>query len=78
MLDEADCLNLIRLNYYELVGIYTDLESDDEETRNNAGEMVLQTEKLSKKLQKIYEDLNPDYEEYPTYDDYIELLKNSG
>jgi len=77
MLDEADILNLIRLNELELRQIYKDLESQDEETRNNAGEMVLQTETLSKKLQKMYEDRNPDYSTYPKYEEYVSLIKKS-
>lgn len=78
MLDEADFLNLIRLNYFELQRTYSELESEDEEKRDNAGEMVLQTEALSKKLHILYEGLNPDYSEYPKYDDYIKILEKSS
>lgn len=74
MLDTADILNLIRLNEIELQTIYKELESEDEETRNNAGEVVIQTESLAKKLKQLYENENPDYSVYPKYDDYIELL----
>ena len=75
MLDIADILNLIRLNEIELQKIYKELESEDEEIRNNAGESVLQTESLAKKLKIMYEDSNPDYDTYPTYADYINLIK---
>ncbi|HEY8941494.1 MAG TPA: hypothetical protein VIM59_14940 [Cellvibrio sp.] len=76
MLDETDLLNLIRLNYLDLQKIYSELEANDEETRNNAGEMVRQTEQLARKLKHVYERLNPDYGEFPKYEDYIQLLKN--
>ncbi|QFT55139.1 hypothetical protein [Microbulbifer sp. THAF38] len=77
MLDIADILNLVRLNELELQKIYKELESEDEETRNNAGEIVIQTENLSKKLKQMYEGKNPDYSVYPKYDDYIELIGKS-
>ncbi len=77
MLDEADLLNLIRLNYLDLQKIYSELEAEDEETRNNAGEIVPQAEQLARKLKHVYERLNPDYAEFPKYDDYIQLLKNT-
>ncbi|WP_157533450.1 hypothetical protein [Microbulbifer variabilis] len=77
MLDIADILNLVRLNELELQKIYEELESEDEETRNNAGEIVIQTENLAKKLKKMYEDKKPDYSVYPKYDDYIELIGKS-
>ncbi|WP_444927644.1 hypothetical protein ACJJI4_07810 [Microbulbifer sp. TRSA002] len=50
MLDIADILNLIRLNEIELQKTYKELESEDAETRNNAGEIVVQAENLGKKL----------------------------
>ena len=74
MLSSADLLNLIRLNECELQQIYLDLESDDEEAKNNAGEMVLQTESLAKKLKKMYEATSPDYSIYPKYEEYLEKL----
>ncbi len=77
MLDEADLLNLIRLNYLDLQKTYSELEADDEETRNNAGEIVFQKEQLARKLKEMYELLNPDYAESPIYEDYIQLLRNS-
>jgi hypothetical protein len=77
MLTTADMLNLIRLNELDLQQTYLDLESDDEEKSNNAGEIVFQTEELSKKLRKIYEDSSPDYSVYPKYEDYIQLFKKA-
>lgn len=77
MLDEADLLNLIRLNYLDLQKIYSELEADNDETKNNAGEIVLQTEQLARKLKEMYERMNPDYAEYPKYEDYIQLLQNT-
>jgi len=73
----ADVLNLIRLNDLDLQQIYLDLEGDDEEKSNNAGEMGFQTEELSKKLRRMYENLSPDYSVYPKYDDYIKLFQKS-
>ncbi|WP_444913620.1 hypothetical protein [Microbulbifer sp. TRSA007] len=77
MLDIADILNLVRLNELELQKIYKELESEDEETRNNAGEIVIQTENLAKKLKQMYEGKNPDYSVYPKYEDYIEIIGKS-
>ncbi len=77
MLSAADILNLIRLNEIELQQTYKDLDSENEEVRNNAGEIVFQTEKLSEKLKKMYEELSPDYSSYPKYEDYIKLFQNS-
>ena len=59
----------------DLQQTYLDLDSDDEEKSNNAGEIVLQTEELSKKLRKMYEDLSPDYSIYTKYEDYIKLFQ---
>jgi hypothetical protein len=75
MLDEADILNLIRLNELDLRKTYQELESLNEELRNNAGEVVFQTEELAKKLKKIYEELNPNYSIYPKYEEYLRLIK---
>lgn len=74
LLSTADVLNIIRLVELDLQQIYVDLESGDNEKCNNAGEIVLQTEELAKKLKIMYEDLSPDYSEYPRYDDYIKLF----
>jgi hypothetical protein len=74
MLSTADLLNLIRLNELDLQQIYLDLQSDDEEKSSNAGEIVLQTEELSKKLRRMYENSSPDYSIYPKYEDYIKLI----
>ena len=75
MLTTADILNLIRLNELELQKIYCELDSDDEETKNNAGEIVLQTEKLAEKLKAMYESSHPDYTVYPEYEYYLSILK---
>jgi len=74
MLSTAEILNIIRLVELDLQQIYADLHSDDDEKSSNAGEIVLQTEELAKKLKKMYEDLSPDYSIYPKYEDYIELF----
>ncbi|PUA28589.1 MAG: hypothetical protein B0W54_11845 [Cellvibrio sp. 79] len=66
----------MRLNQFELASVYAELESDNEETRNNAGEIVLQTEKLAQKLKEMYESLKLDYSEYPTYEDYMQSLQD--
>lgn len=75
MLDVADILSLIRLVELDLQEVYSDLDSDDDEKCNNAGEIVFQTEELAKKLRKMYEDSSPDYTEYPRYEDYIKLFQ---
>lgn len=77
MLSTADILNIIRLVELDLQQIYADLNSDDDEKSNNAGEMVIQTENLAKKLKIMYEETSPDYSEYPKYDDFIKLFQKS-
>jgi hypothetical protein len=74
MLSTSDLLNLIRLNEIDLQQTYLDLESEDEETRNKAGEIVLQTEELAMKLKQLYEAMSPDYSIYPKYDDYLKII----
>lgn len=74
MLSTSDLLNLIRLNEIDLHQTYLDLESEDEETRYNAGEIILQTEELAMKLKQLYEDTSPDYSIYPRYDDYLKTI----
>ncbi len=74
MLSTSDLLNLIRLNEIDLQQTYLDLDSEDEETRNNAGEIVLQTEELAMKLKQLYEATSPDYSIYPKYDDYLKII----
>lgn len=76
MLSAADVLNIIRLVELDLQQVYADLESDDDEKSNNAGVIVFQTEELAKKLKQMYEDLSPDYTEYPKYEDFIRLFQN--
>lgn len=75
MLHAADILNLIRLVELDLQQTYSDLDCDDDEKSNNAGEIVFQTEELASKLRKMYEDSSPDYTEYPRYEDYVKLFR---
>lgn len=77
MLTPADLLNLIRLTELELDQIHKDIESDDPEIRDDAGEMSIQMDKLAHKLRKMYCDVRPEDSDLPTYDDYISLLNKS-
>ena len=77
MLTPADLLNLIRLTELELDQIHKDIESDDPEIRDDAGEMSIQMDKLAHKLKKMYCDARPEDSELPTYDDYLSLLEKS-
>ena len=77
MLTIAEVLNIIRLVELDLQQIYSDLESDDPDKSGNAGEIVLQTEELSKKLKEMYEGLAPDYSIYPRYEDYVKLFQKA-
>jgi hypothetical protein len=49
-------------------------ESESEESRNNAGEMVLRTENRAQKFKK-YQELSTDSSVYPECDDYVEISK---
>lgn len=77
MLTSADLLNLIRLTEIELNQIHKDIDSDDPEIRDDAGEISIQMDKLAHKLEKMYCDTRPEDSELPTYDDYIALLEKS-
>ena len=76
MLDATDLLQLIRLTHIELHQIHSDLESDIEETRNNAGKLFVQTDNLAKKLRALYLQAISEYEEPINYDDFIQQIEN--
>lgn len=75
MLDATDLLQLIRLTHIELHQIKADLDSDDEETRNNAGETIIQTEELANKLRSLYNQAISDEDEPIAYDDFIRHIE---
>jgi hypothetical protein len=76
MLDATDLLQLIRLTHIELHQIKTDLDSEDDERRNNAGEIIVQTEKLAKKLESLYNQAISDDDDAIAYDDFIQQIES--
>lgn len=74
MLELGDLLNLIRLTELEKISLNSEIESDDEEVRNNAGEVVVQFDELSIKLRKMYEKSRPSDSALPEYEDYIKVI----
>ncbi|HWV16762.1 MAG TPA: hypothetical protein VN030_15135 [Cellvibrio sp.] len=77
MLTLADLLNLIRLTELELDKLQIAVTSDDESIRNNAGEIIIQMDKLSQKLRLMYETSRQDIDDYPTYDNYIAIIEKT-
>ena len=76
MLDSADLLNLIRLTELEIQKLQSDIDYGPDEKANEAGQMILQMDTLASKLKDQYESIGSDDNDYPTYDDYIELIRN--
>jgi hypothetical protein len=75
MLDATDLLQLIRLTHIELHQMQIDLDSDDDETRNNAGELIVQTENLANKLKLLYNQAISDDDDPISYDDFIQQIE---
>ncbi|WP_211210713.1 hypothetical protein [Hahella ganghwensis] len=42
--------------------------------RDEAGEVIVQFDTMAKKLKEMYIQSKPDYEIFPLYEDYIELI----
>ncbi len=75
MLELGDLLNLIRLTELEIRSLKADIESDNnEEAKNNAGEIIVQFDELSVKLRKMYEEARPDDSDLPEYEEYMEVI----
>ena len=55
MLDLGDLLTLIRLVQTEVFDLQSDINGDDGEARDNAGELIVQVDVLSSKLKNLYE-----------------------
>lgn len=76
MLDLGDLINLIRLTELEIVSLNKDINGDDEQARNDAGEVLIQFDALSSKLKNMYEQIYSDDSGYPLYSDFIAQLHN--
>ncbi len=77
MLSLADVLNLIRLTEFELDKLQIEVDGSDEDTRNNAGEMIVQMDNLAQKLKEMYEQLRPSESDYPSYEKYLDILEST-
>lgn len=75
MLDLGDLLTLIRLVEIEIFDLQKALDGDDDEASNNAGEIIVQVDGLSKKLREMYELNWGGNENYPKYEDFIKDIK---
>ncbi|MDG9672018.1 hypothetical protein ONV78_30070 [Hahella sp. CR1] len=74
MLTTAEILNLIRLTELEIRRLQEQIDGDDEDKSNEAGEVILQFDAMALKLEQMYLESQPDYDIYPQYDDYIKLI----
>ncbi len=74
MLEPGDLLNLIRLTELEIRSLKTEIESENEDVRNNAGEIIIQFDALSLKLRKMYEEARPDDSDLPKYEEYMKVI----
>lgn len=74
MWDATDLLQLIRLTHIELHQIKTALDSEDDEIRNNAGEIIVQTENLAMKLESLYNQAISNHDDPIAYDDFIQQI----
>ena len=75
MLDLGDLATLIRLTEIEIFALQQAIDGDDEEERNNAGEIIVQVDSLSAKLKNMYESAWTSETGYPSYSDYIVQIK---
>jgi len=78
MLEPGDLLNLIRLTELEIRSIKIEIESDNEEVRNNAGEIIIQFDELSSKLRRMYNEERPGESDLPTYEKYMEIIAKNN
>ncbi len=74
MLTTVEILNLIRLTELEIKRLQEEIEGDDEDKINQAGEVIVQFDTMAQKLKKMYVESKPDYDIYPLYEDYIQLI----
>ena len=75
MLDLGDLLTLIRLTELELNTLQADIDGDDEQAKNDAGEVIVQVDTLANKLKKMYLNAYSDDCGYPNYEEYIQQFR---
>jgi hypothetical protein len=75
MLDLGDLLTLIRLVEIEMFELHNAIDGDNDEASNNAAEIVVQVDSLSKKLKSMYESELCGSENYPQYDEFVNDIK---
>ena len=68
----ADFCILIPLIERELNSIHKDIDSEDEDTSNDAAELSIPYGETAAKLELIYKSLWKEGTNYPTYEDLIE------
>lgn len=74
MLDLGDLLTLIRLTELEIESLQRDIDGDDEDAKNDAGEVIIQVDQLSRKLRHMYEQSRQSDSSYPTYEEFVRQL----
>ncbi|MFT7559349.1 MAG: hypothetical protein ACI93R_001259 [Flavobacteriales bacterium] len=74
MLSTADILNLIRLTELEILKLQKEIEGENEVKKNEAGELIVQFDSMAQKLRSMYIESKPDYDVFPQYDAYIQLI----
>jgi len=75
MLTTAEILNLIRLTELELKKLQNEIDGDNEVETNEAGEVIVQFDTMAQKLREMYIESKPDYDVYPSYEEYIKVIK---
>ena len=75
MLDLGDLLTLVRLVQIEIFELQKDIDGEDEEARDDAGEVIIQTDALSSKLKAMYEAQWNEKSNYPSYDQFLKDIK---
>ncbi|MDH5178279.1 MAG: hypothetical protein OEZ39_19825 [Gammaproteobacteria bacterium] len=75
MFDLGDLATLIRLVEIDLYHLKLDTDSEDDETRDNAGELIIQVDNLAGKLKIEYEAQWTDENGFPRYVEYLEIIK---
>ncbi len=77
MLDLGDLINLIRLTELEIISLQKDIEGNNEQAKNDAGEVIVQFDVLSQKLKDMYESEYSTDSEYPLYSEFISKVRGS-
>jgi len=76
MFDLGDLATLIRLVEIDIHNLKIETESEDDETRDNAGEIILQIDSLAGKLKNEYEKLWTENSSYPSHVEYLAKIKS--